>query len=90
MVAFPKSRAGIAAAGYQINIGAADYSFADKKKYYLGWKPQGKKYQAGTFNLELRELAEMHEDFTEADICARNEEIFEAFIRYLRENDLLL
>ncbi|MBQ3443664.1 MAG: DUF262 domain-containing protein [Selenomonadaceae bacterium] len=74
-----------------INIGAADYRFADKKKYYLGWQPsgKGKKYQPATFNLELRRLAEMHDDFTEEDILARNEKIFDAFIEYLREQGLL-
>lgn len=75
-----------------INTGAADYRFVDKKKYYLGWQPpdKGKKYQAGTFNLELRELAKTHDDFTEEDIIQRNEEIFDAFIEYLRGNDLLI
>ena len=75
----------------RINIGAADYRFADKKKYYLGWQPpgKGKKYQNGTFNQELLRLAETHNDFTEADILARNEEIFNAFIAYLREQNLL-
>lgn len=76
----------------RINIGAADYRFADKKKFYLGWQPpgKGKKYQRGTFNLELRDLAETHDDFTEVDILRRNEEIFDAFISYLRGNDLLI
>ena len=73
-----------------INIRAADYRFEDKKKYYLGWQPKGKKYQPATFNLELRRLAETHDDFTERDILDRNEEIFDAFIKYLRENDLLI
>lgn len=75
-----------------INIGAADYRFADKKKYYSGWQPpgKGKKYQSATFNLELRYLAETHDDFTEEDILDRNEKIFNAFIEYLREQDLLL
>lgn len=76
----------------RINIGAADYRFADKKKYYLGWQPpgKGKKYQDGTFNQELRHLAETHNDFTEGDILARNKKIFDAFIAYLREQNLLL
>lgn len=76
----------------RINIGAADYRFEDKKKYYLGWQPpgKGKKYQPATFNLELRRLAETHDDFTEEDILARNEKIFDAFIEYLREQGLLL
>ena len=69
-----------------INIRAADNRLVDKKIYYLG---DGKLKQ-GTFNLELRDLAETHDDFTEADILARNEEIFDAFIEYLRVNDLLI
>lgn len=68
----------------RINIAATCYRLADKKKFYLG---DGEK--AGTFNLELRGLAQTHDDFTEADIIERNEEIFDAFIEYLRGNDLL-
>ena len=76
----------------RINIGAADYRFADKKKYYFGWQPpgKGKKYQHGTFNRELRTLAETRDDFTEDDILTRNEEIFAAFIEYLRGQNLLI
>lgn len=73
-----------------INIAAADYRFEDKKKYYLGWQPKGKKYQPATFNLELQRLAKTYEDFTEEDIIKRNEKIFNAFVEYLRGNDLLL
>ena len=69
-----------------INIRAADCRFVDKKIYYLG----DGKTKLGTFNLELRSLAQTHDDFTEADILARNEKIFDAFINYLRENDLLI
>ena len=75
----------------RVNIRAADYRFADKKKFYLGWQPPGKKaYQPGTFNQELKFLAENLNDFTEDDIIERNEEIFNAFIGYLREQDLLI
>ncbi len=74
----------------RINIGAADYRFTDKKKYYLGWQPSGKKYQHGTFNTELQFFANNLDDFTERDIIERNEEIFDAFITYLREQDLLI
>ena len=68
-----------------INIRAADYRLVDKKIFYLG---DDKK--AGTFNLELRGLAETREDFNEDDIFDRNEKIFDAFIKYLRGNDLLI
>jgi len=69
-----------------INIRASDFRLVDKRIYYFG----GGKSKHGTFNLELRTLAEMHDDFTEENILERNEKIFEAFINYLRENDLLL
>ena len=69
----------------RINISAADYRFGDKKKYYLG---DGKK--PPTFNLELQHLAKTKNDFTEADIYDRNEKIFNAFIEYLRGQNLLL
>ena len=72
-----------------INVRATDSRFIDKKKYYLGQKVSGKKKNA-TFNIELRSVAETHDDFTEADILERNEKIFDAFINYLRENDLLI
>lgn len=76
----------------RINIGASDYRFADKKKYYTGWQPpgKGKKYRKGTFNIELRHLAETRDDFTERDILDRNEKIFDAFVSYLREQNLLI
>ena len=69
-----------------INIRASDNRLFDKKIYYLG---DGKS-KLGTFNLELRHLAETHADFTEDDILERNEKIFEAFVEYLREQNLLL
>ena len=72
-----------------INIQASDYHFSDKKKYYLGQK-KNKKRQAGTTILDLQRLAETHDDFTEHDIIDRNEKIFNAFIKYLREQNLLL
>lgn len=72
-----------------INVRASDSRFVDKKKYYLGQKINGKKKPA-TFNLELRGLAQTRDDFTEDDILVRNEKIFDAFINYLRENDLLV
>lgn len=76
----------------KINKNASDNPFADKKKCYLGLQPTGKskKYQPATFNLELRGLAETRDDFTEADIIERNEKIFDAFIEYLRGNNLLI
>ncbi len=69
-----------------INKKIADNSFVDKRIFYLG---DGKS-KLGTFNLELRGLAETRDDFTEEDILSRNEKIFDAFIKYLRGNDLLI
>lgn len=69
----------------RINIRAADYRFADKKKYYLG---DGSKHQ-GTANHELRVMAESRDDFTEADIEARTAEIIDSFVDYLGEVGLL-
>ena len=67
-----------------INIRASDSRLIDKKIFYLG---DGK--SNGTFNLELRRLAENRDDFTERDILERNEEIFDAFVEYLRGQELL-
>ena len=62
-----------------INIRASDYRLVDKKIFYQK-----------SFNRELYRLAEKKDDFTEADILTRNEEIFDAFIEYLRGNNLLI
>ena len=72
----------------RINIRAADYRFDDKKKYYLGYKKNGK-WTQGTIIKELREIAENNSDFNEKDILSRNERIFSAFIEYLGKNNLL-
>ena len=69
----------------RINIRASDYRFEDKKNYYLGYV----KGKEPTFNLELRQLAKTKSDFTEDDILERNEKIFDAFIEYLAQNNLL-
>ena len=70
----------------KINKKISDNPFNDKKIYYLG---DGKS-KTGTFNLELRNLAKTCDYFTEENILERNEKIFEAFIDYLRENNLLI
>lgn len=68
-----------------INIRASDYRLIDKRIFYLGGKSN-----SGTFNLELQRLAKTKDDFTERDILDRNEKIFNAFIEYLREQNLLI
>lgn len=72
-----------------VNIRASDYRFDDKKKYYQGFKNDKGKDKAGTRNFELLEMAKEKEDFTEKDIVKRKKEIIEAFIGYLRQNNLL-
>ena len=47
------------------------------------------KNDAPTFNPELQNLADNFKDFTELDIVERNQKIFDAFISYLDENNLL-
>ena len=70
----------------RINIRAADYRFADKKKIYLNGTP---KDPHGTDIFELRQLAERKDDFTEDDIWQRDDLILKKFIGYLDENNLL-
>ena len=74
----------------RINIRASDYKFADKKKYYEGFITDRKVKKDGTKNMELVQLAASADDFTEADILARNEQIIESFIEYMADNDLKL
>lgn len=72
----------------RINIRASDYRFADKKKYYTGYKRNGK-LQPATDNIELVRLAQTHSDFTERDILERNEKIIADFLACLDANNLL-
>ena len=67
------------------NSQESNNNFADKKNYYLGYV----KGKEPTFNLELRNIAETKSDFTEDDILTRNEKIFDTFIDYLAQNNLL-
>lgn len=72
----------------RINIRAADYKFADKINYYRGFTNARNQFKEGTKNQELLALAQTA-DFTEKEIIARNKQIIESFIDYMRENDLL-
>lgn len=72
-----------------INIRAADYRFADKKKYYLGFTNSRNQKKEGTKVQELIELANTATDFTEDDIKARNNKIMDAFLEFLRKNALI-
>ncbi|MBD5272407.1 MAG: DUF262 domain-containing protein [Bacteroides sp.] len=72
----------------RINIRASDYRFSDKKKYYTGFTtPKGEKKP--TEVVELIELADQLQDFTEADIETRNKKILDRFIEYLKTNNLI-
>ena len=72
----------------RINIRASDYRFSDKKKYYTGFTtPKGEKKP--TEVVELIELADQLQDFTEADIETRNQKILDSFIEYLKTNNLI-
>lgn len=72
----------------RINIRAADYRFVDKKKYYLGFANSRKQKKDGTKVHELIELAEKADDFAEKDIINRSSKIMDAFLEFLKNNDL--
>lgn len=72
-----------------INIRASDYRFADKKKYYVGFTNGKRKKKDGTKINELKCFAENKNDFTETDITNRDKDILDAFVEYLKENDLI-
>ncbi|MBR3430566.1 MAG: DUF262 domain-containing protein [Clostridia bacterium] len=72
----------------RVNIRASDYRFADKANYYKGYINKRGQVKEGTKVVELRELAETNADFTEKDILNRQKIILDAFINYLRDNDL--
>ena len=71
----------------RINIRAADYRFADKVKYYQGFTNSRNQQKEGTQNHELI-LLSAADDFTEADIVSRTDNIMSAFIAFLKDNDL--
>lgn len=71
----------------RINIRAADYRFADKIKYYQGFTNSRNQHKEGTQNHELI-LLSTADDFTEADIVRRTEDIMSAFVAFLKDNDL--
>ena len=73
----------------RVNIRAADYKFQDRKRYYLGFVTDRGVVKEGTKNQELLDMATQRKDFTEQDITARENKIFESFIEYLRINELL-
>lgn len=67
----------------RVNIRAADYKFADKKRFYTGFTDGNGKERAGTEIVELRRLAAEQGDFTETDIEERIDEIIATFVGFL-------
>ena len=72
----------------RINIRASDYRFSDKAMFYKGFINKRGQMKEGTKNVELLHLAADKTDFTEADIKDRNTKIINAFLDYLRQNNL--
>ena len=73
----------------RINIRASDYRFIDKRSFYIGGINKRGQKKEGTKIIELLRMADNLSDFTEENILARNERIIEAFLDYLRFNDLV-
>lgn len=73
----------------RINIRAADYRFADKVKYYLGFENSRKQKKEGTKIKELTDLATNAKDFTETDIVQRKAKMIFKFQELMDENGLL-
>lgn len=73
----------------RINIRAADYRFADKMKYYLGFENSRKQKKEKTKIKELVDLATNATDFTEADIVQRKAKMLFKFQEFMGENGLL-
>lgn len=72
----------------RVNIRAADYQLADKRKYYEGYTNDKGTEVPGTAVRELVEISRRG-DFTEADIEERTERIIAAFVDWLGELGLL-
>lgn len=72
----------------RINIRASDYRFADKAKYYLGFINGRGQVKEGTRIYELSAMAKTRSDYTEGDILQRNDNIFSAFLEFVRDNGL--
>ena len=73
----------------RINIRAADYRLSDKRKYYEGFVTDKGRKREGTIIADALEIARTYNDFTEADIVARNKQIIDAFMEFLNRCHLL-
>lgn len=74
----------------KINIRASDYRFSDKVVYYKGYINKRGQKKEGTKNVELLDMASGKTDFVEKDILNRNKTIIDAFVEYLRSNNLII
>ena len=72
----------------RINIRASDYRFEDKIKYYNGYINNRKQEKKGTKINELLSLAKTNNDFLEADILKRTNDIINRFLQYIMQNGL--
>lgn len=72
-----------------INIRAADYRLEDKKKYYQGYTNDKNVKKHGTKNKDLLNISKNFKKFDEDEILSRTNEIFRAFIEFVRKQDLL-
>lgn len=72
----------------RINIRASDYRFEDKKKYYTGYTNGRGQKKEGTKIHELLCMAQSNDDFVEADIIKRNNQIIDKFVQYISLNGL--
>jgi hypothetical protein len=73
----------------RINIRASDYKFEDKKKYYKGYTNARNQEKEGTQIVELLQLADEKNDFTEQDIITRDNSIIDGFVEFLKTNGLI-
>ena len=70
------------------NVNASGHRFTDKRKVYLGYEKNGK-FQSGTMNRELRQLAQTHGDFTEVDIALRNRQMVDEILAFVDKHNFL-
>lgn len=70
------------------NVHAAGYRFEDKRKVYLGYEKNGK-FQKGTMNRELQQLAKTLNQFGEIEINLRNEQMIEEILAFVDKHNFL-
>ena len=61
----------------------------DKVKYYKGFITANGQEKNGSQIVELSEISNSYSDFIETDIINRNSKIIDAFVGFLRTNQLL-